>query len=216
MISTTVELTLTAILIGAIGIFSPTRFAFSVVMLSSSNKPWGRAVAFALGSTVVFAVAALIGLLGVQAPGGEGVESTINVVLGMLMIATAVAMVVLRRRGRTLRLAPSGHPHIAAAGLGAGVSIQSFGRLLILLAGGYRLGAIADAPVPALASTGLMILVWQAPIWGPMLLYIFRRERFDALERRARPAIERMEDSIYGALAVGAVGIWLLVLGLTG
>ena len=216
MISTTVELTLTAILIGAIGIFSPTRFAFSVVMLSSSSKPWGRAVAYALGSTTVFALAALIGLLGVQAPGAEGVESTVNVVLGMVMIATAVAMLVMRRRGRTLSLAPTGHPHMAAAGLGAGVSIQSFGRLLILLAGGYRLGAISGAPIPALAATGLMILVWQAPIWGPMLLFIFRRERFDALERRARPAIERMEDSVYGALAVGAVGIWLLIGGLAG
>ena len=63
----TLELALTAILVGAIGIFSPTRLALSVVMLTSETRPWGRAIAYLIGGTAVFAAAALIGLLGVQA-----------------------------------------------------------------------------------------------------------------------------------------------------
>lgn len=39
------ELALTAILIGAIGIFSPTRLSLSVLMLTSATAPWGRALA---------------------------------------------------------------------------------------------------------------------------------------------------------------------------
>ena len=72
MIPGPLELVLTAILFGAIGAFSPTRLALSVVMLTSATKPWGRAIAYVIGSTAVFAVAALIGVLGVQAAGLSG------------------------------------------------------------------------------------------------------------------------------------------------
>jgi hypothetical protein len=85
----------------------------------------------------------------------------------------------------------------------------------VLLAGGYRLGLISDTFV-ALGAIGLMILIWQIPVWGPMAIYVFRRGRFDALEERARPALDRIEGGVWGALIVGAVGIWMLLLGLTG
>ena len=53
------ELFLTAMLVGAIGIFSPTRLALSVLMLTSATAPWRRAFAYAIGSTAVFALAAI-------------------------------------------------------------------------------------------------------------------------------------------------------------
>ena len=214
MIPGTVELLLTAIIVGAVGIFSPTRLAVSVLMLSSSSRPWGRALAYLVGSTAVFAVAALIGLLGVEAAGLRGAAPEVNIVLGTVMICVAVSMVVAQRRRRNRPPQSSRHPVLAAGGIGAGVAFQSFGRLLLLLAAGFRIGALTRNPVPAMVAIGVMILIWQAPVWSPMLLYAFRRERFDALTRRAQPAIDRLEDGVVGALAVGLVGAWILVQGL--
>jgi hypothetical protein len=210
------EAILTAILIGAIGIFSPTRAALSVVMLAGPVAPWPRALALLLGSTLVFGVAAIIGLLGVHAPGIGGTSPTVNIVLGLTMIVVAGSMLVVhRRRMNDPDPQPATHPVLKAFGVGIGVAIQSFGRLLVLLAGGYRLGLISDTFV-ALGAIGLMIFIWQIPVWGPMAIYVFRRGRFDALEERARPALDRIEGGVWGALIVGAVGIWMLLLGLTG
>ena len=39
-----------------------------------------------------------------------------------------------------------------------------------------------------------------------MLLFVFWRERFDALAKRAQPAIDRIEEGIVGVLIVGLVG----------
>jgi len=208
------ELALTAILIGAIGIFSPARLALSVLMLTSASAPWGRALAFTIGSTAVFAVASIIGLLGVQAAGFRGVAPGVNVILGIVMIGVAISMVAVHRRRQDLPIQASRHPVLAAAGIGAGVAIQSFGRLLVLLAGGYRIGSLTDSFVVGLALVGLMVAIWQAPVWSPMLLYVFSRERFDALAQRAQPAIDRIEEGVVGAIIVGLVGAWILVQGL--
>ncbi len=208
------ELALTAILIGAIGIFSPSRLALSVLMLTSATAPWGRALAYAIGSTAVFAVASIIGLLGVEAAGLRGVAPGVNIALGIVMIGVAISMVVVHRRRQDLPAEASRHPVLAAAGVGAGVAVQSFGRLLVLLAGGFRIGTLTDGFVPGLAFVGLMLAIWQAPVWSPMLLYVFWRERFDALARRAQPAIDRIEEGIVGAIIVGLVGAWILIQGL--
>jgi hypothetical protein len=208
------ELLLTAVLIGAIGIFSPTRLALSALMLTSATAPWGRALAYMIGSTAVFAVAAVIGLLGVEAAGIRGVAPGVNIVLGIVMIGVAASMVIVHRRRQDLPIQPSRHPVLSAAGVGAGVAIQSFGRLLVLLAGGYRIGALTDGFVPGLALVGLMVAIWQVPVWSPMLLYVFWRERFDALAMRAQPAIDRIEEGIVGAVVVGLVGAWILIQGL--
>ena len=210
------ELLLTAILIGAVGIFSPTRLALSVLMLTSATAPWRRALAYAAGSTAVFAVAAIIGLLGVEAAGFRGVAPAVNIVLGTVMIGVAVSMAVIHRRRQDLPIQEARHPVLAASGVGAGVAIQSFGRLLVLLAGGYRIGTLTDGLVPGLAFVGLMLAIWQAPVWSPMLLYVFWRERFDALAQRAQPAIDRIEEGVVGAIIVGAVGAFILVQGLLG
>jgi hypothetical protein len=210
------ELALTAILIGAIGIFSPTRLALSVLMLTSATAPWGRALAYAAATTAVFAVASVIGLLGVEAAGFGGAAPGVNIVLGVVMIGVALSMVVVHRRRQNVPIQASRHPVLAAAGVGAAVAIQSFGRLLVLLAGGFRIGALTDGLVTGLAFMGLMLAIWQTPVWSPMLLYVFWRERFDALARRAQPAIDRIEEGIVGAVIVGLVGAWILIQGLLG
>ena len=215
MIPGPLELVLTAIVFGAIGAFSPTRLALSVVMLTSDTAPWGRAIAYLIGSTAVFAAAALIGLLGVQAAGLAGADPRVNIVLGATMIGAAIFMVVGKRRRKNLPPQASSHPVLAAAGIGAGVAFQSFGRLLVIVAGGYRIGALTRGPVPGLALVGLMIFIWQAPVWSPMLLYILRRKRFDALARRVQPAIDKIEDGATGAILVALVGALILVEGLT-
>ncbi|HEY6608708.1 MAG TPA: hypothetical protein VI277_05875 [Candidatus Limnocylindria bacterium] len=208
------EAVLTAMLIGAIGIFSPTRAALSIVMLAGPVAPWPRALALLLGSTLVFAVAAIIGLLGVQASGVGEASPTVNIVLGLTLIVVAGSMLVVhRRRMNDPDPQPASHPVLKAFGVGIGVAIQSFGRLLVLLAGGYRLGLITE-PIVALGAIGIMILVWQVPVWGPMAIYVFNRNRFDALEQRARPALDRIEGGVWGAVIVGAVGAWMLLLGL--
>ena len=209
------ELVLTAILFGAIGAFSPTRLALSVVMLTSETAPWGRAIAYLIGSTAIFATAAIIGLLGVEAAGLRGVDPRVNIVVGTIMIGAAISMVIGQRRRKNLPPQPSSHPVLAAAGIGAGVAFQSFGRLLVLVAGGYRIGALTRGPATGLALVGLMILIWQAPVWSPMLLYVVRRKRFDALARRVQPAIDKIEDGAAGAILVALVGAWILFEGLT-
>jgi hypothetical protein len=47
-------------------------------------------------------------------------------------------------------------------------------------------------------------------------LVIFRRPRFDALARRARPAIDRAQGGWYGAALIAAFGIYLIYRGLQG
>ncbi len=211
------EAVLTAVLIGAIGIPSPTRAAVTAVMLTNATAPWARALGFAIGSTLVFGAVALIGLLGVEAPGLEGASPTVNTILGLVMIGAAVAMLVVRRRRmRDPDPQPTSHPMLKATGIGAGVAVQSFGRLLVLLAGGYRIGVVTDLFVVGLATTALMITVWQAPVWGPMALYVFNRPEFDKLQRRASPALDRIEGGVWGAVIVGVVGTWMLFLGVTG
>ena len=83
------------------------------------------------------------------------------------------------------------------------------------MTGGYRIGALTRGPVPGLAFVGLMIFIWQAPVWSPMLLYVLRRKRFDALARRVQPAIDKIEDGATGAILVALVGAWILFEGLT-
>ncbi len=213
MIDRSFELFLTAILFGAIGAFSPTRLAMSVVLLTSDSAPWPRALAYALGSTAVFAVVALLGVLGVQAA-GLAAAGTISVALGLIMIGVAIFMAVQHQRRSTLPPQPPRHTLASAAGLGAGMAIQSFGRLLVLLAGGYRIGQLSDTMISGLGFAAIMIAVWQVSVWGPMVLYVFRRPRFDALADRARPALDRIEGSLAGAIVVGAVGVLVLVEGL--
>lgn len=213
MSSETLEAALTAVLIGAIGIFSPTRLALSVLMLTSTTAPWRRALAYTVGTTAVFAVASVIGLLGVEAAGFRGVAPGVNIVLGIVMIGVAISMVVVHRRRQNLPVRASRHPMLAAAGLGAAVAIQSFGRLLVLLAGGFRIGTLTNGIVTGLVFVGLMLAIWQAPVWSPMLLYVFRRDRFDALAARAQPAIDRIEEGVAGAIIVGLVGAWILIQG---
>ena len=214
MSADSIEAPLTAILIGAIGIFSPTRLALSVLMLRSATAPWGRALAYALATTAVFAVASIIGLLGVEAAGFRGAAPGVNIVLGVVMIGVAASMVVIHRRRQNVQIQEARHPVLAAAGVGAAVAIQSFGRLLVLLAGGYRIGTLTEGWLVGLAFVGLMLAIWQTPVWSPMLLYVFRRARFDAMAARAQPAIDRIEEGVAGAIIVGAVGVWILIQGL--
>ena len=148
------ELGLTAILFGAIGIFSPTRLALSVLMLTSKTNPWGRALAYTAATTAVFAVASVIGLLGVEAAGFGGVAPGVNIVLGVVMLGVAISMVVIHRRRQNVPIQASRHPMLAAAGVGAAVAVQSFGRLLVLLAGGFRIGSLTGGPSAASPSWG--------------------------------------------------------------
>jgi hypothetical protein len=48
------------------------------------------------------------------------------------------------------------------------------------------------------------------------VVVIFRRPRFDALARRARPAIDRAQGRWYGAALIAAFGIYLIYRGLQG
>jgi hypothetical protein len=210
------NLLLTAIVFGAIGIFSPTRVALAVMMLAGETAPWARALAYAAGSTAVFGAVVIVGLLGFQTPGLRDASSIVNIVLGLIMVGAAAAMVIIDRRRRERPPRPPSRSLLSAAGIGAAVSVQSFGRLLILLAGAYRLGSLGAPLAPSMTSGALMLAIWQTPIWAPMLLYVFRRERFDALAQRARPALDRIEGGIVGALLVAAVGILLLLEGLLG
>ena len=204
------QLTLTAIAFGAVGVFSPTRAALVVLMLTNPDAPWPRAISYAVGTTVIFAAAVLLGLAGVEVAGRDG-DRIIGLVLGLLMIIAAVVMFVQQRRRGDLPRAPSSHPLMAAFGVGAGVAFQSFGRLLLLVAGGYRLGQVGASTVTSISFAALLLLIWQAPVWGPMLIYVFRRERFDALERRVRPALDRIEGGPLGAIVVGVVGLLLVL-----
>jgi hypothetical protein len=215
MIDRTLELFLVTVLFGAIGVVSATRFALSVLMLASKTAPWPRALGFATGSTAIFAVAALIGLLGVQVPDDRDAPR-FDIALGGVMIVVAVAMLVVQRRPRPVDPQPARHPFLSAAGIGAGVAFQSFGRLLILVAGGFRIGELSDNVVTGLTAVAVMISIWQAPVWGPMALYVFRRARFDALADRARPALDRVESGPFGAIVVAAVGAYLVIRGLQG
>ena len=215
MIPGPLELVLTAIVFGAIGAFSPTRLALSVVMLTSETAPVGT------GHRLPDREHRGLRGCGPDRPAGRpgcrppGADPRVNIVLGSIMIGAAIFMVVGERRRKNLPPQPSSHPVLAAAGIGAGVAFQSFGRLLVIVAGGYRIGALTRGPVPGLALVGLMIFIWQAPVWSPMLLYILRRKRFDALARRVQPAIDKIEDGATGAILVALVGALILVEGLT-
>jgi Sap, sulfolipid-1-addressing protein len=215
MFDSTAELVLVTVLFGAIGVVSASRFALSVLMLANKTAPWPRALGFATGTTAVFAAAALLGLLGVQIPEDRDAPR-VDIFLGGLMILVAVAMLVAQRRPRPVDPQPAKHPFLSSAGIGAGVAFQSFGRLLILVAGGFRIGELSDSIVTGLSAVAIMIAIWQAPVWGPMALYVFRRPRFDALAERARPALDRVESGPFGAIVVAIVGAYLLIRGLQG
>jgi hypothetical protein len=216
-VNQTLELALTSVLFGAVGILSPTRAALTVLMLTSRVRPWGRAIGFAVGSTLVFAMTALIGLLGMTASDVRD-DARINIVIGLVLIAAAAGMAVVHRRRTQLEepKAVPRHPILSAFGVGAGVSFQSTGRLFILLAGGFRIGQLAGSAVEATVFLVLMLGLWQTPVWGTMVLSLAQPERFAALERRARPALDRIESGIIGAVIVGAFGAWFLLRGLLG
>lgn len=216
MFDTTLELVLTVLVFGGIGVVSATRLALAVVMLTHPTQAWPRALGFAAGTTVVFTAPALIGLLGVQVPPDRAAQSTVDIILGAIILAVAVAMTVQRQRAKGIEPQPSRRPFLAAAGVGAGVAFQSFGRLFVLLAGGYRIGILSDSTLTALSATAAMVAIWQTPVWGPMLLYVFRRPRFDALAQRARPALDRVESGPLASILMAAIGIYLIIRGLQG
>ena len=102
---------------------------------------------------------------------------------------------------------------LSAFGVGVGVSFQSTGRLFVLLAGGYRIGVLADSISQALFYAAIMIAIWQGSIWLLMLMSVFMPERFAAVERRARPALDRIENGVIGIVIVALLGAWLLYVG---
>lgn len=211
--SSTLELFVTSVIFGAVGLLSPTRAAMAVVMLTKKTLAWPRAIAYLAGSTLVFGIASVIGLLGVQA--GGGAQSTLTVIAGIAMLGVAAGMTIVHRR-RPADPDPDAepnHPMLSAFGVGVGVSFQSTGRLFVLLAGGYRIGVLAESVPEALIFAGIMIAIWQAPIWGLMLLSVFMPERFAAVERRARPALDRIENGVIGIIIVAALGAWLIYVG---
>jgi hypothetical protein len=209
-VNTTFELVATAIVFGGIGAISASRAALSMLMLTSATRPWARAIAYVAGSTLVFAAALLVGVLGVEATGRVR-QDRVDAVLGVAMIGVAVILLVLERRRRGLPRPPSGHPVLSAFGIGLAVALQSIGRLFILVAGGYRLGALTNDLLVVAGYGTLLLVIWQASVWVPMAIFVFWRERFDALERRLRPAIDRIEEGPAGAIAVGIVGVLLLI-----
>lgn len=210
----TIELLATALVFGIVGVISPTRTAMAVVMLTSRVHAWPRAVAYAVGSTAVFAIAAILGLLGVQASGLDA-QVPITIALGFALVGVGIGMAVSQRRNADRPATDPSHPLLSAAGVGVGVSIQAPGRLLVLLAGGYRIGDLADTATAAIGFSALMLAVWQVPIWGTMALAVFQPDRFEAIERRARPALDRVEGGILGAVLVAAVGVLLVWRGLS-
>jgi hypothetical protein len=219
VISDLTALFLTAIVFGAIGVVSATRFALSALMLTDQTAAWARALGFAVGTTVVFAIAAVLGTLGVEIPGAGSPSPTVNLIPGITMVVAAGVMLLMRRRQMAdpdADTGPSRHPTLASAGLGAGVALQSVGRLLILVGAGYRIGTLARTPTEAIGAIALMLVIWQVPVWAPMALYVFRRDRFDALAARARPALDRIEGGIFGVVLIAAVGVFFIILGLTG
>lgn len=209
-----VELVATAIVFGLVGIVSPTRTAMTVLMLTSRVQAWARSVAYAIGSTAVFAVAAILGLLGVQASGFDA-QVPITIALGFALVGVGVGMAISQRRNADRAPTDPRHPLLSAAGVGVGVSIQAPGRLLVLLAGGYRIGDLAGSAPVALGISALMLAVWQVPIWGTMLLALVRPTGFEAIERRARPALDRVENGVLGAVLIALVGVLLVLRGLT-
>ena len=208
MIDNTVELVLTAVVFGLIGVFSPTRFAFQVMMLAGDRR-WLRASWFLVGSTIVFAVPSILGLLGVAA-GLPNESSTFDLYLGVGLLVIGGLMLVRSRSSADRPPQPPRHPVLGALLAGVGVSIQSPGRLLVLLAGGYRIGALANSGLVGLAYIGLMLAIWQVPVWGPMALFVFRHDRFAALERRARPALDRVESGVVGGVLIAFLGAVLV------
>lgn len=204
------ELTLTAIGFGLIGAFSATRFAMTVLMLTSEEQPWPRAVAFLAGSTVAFGIVLLLGVLGMQAV-SESEQQAIALWLGIVFIVIALVMGFARVRRRPMPHVIADRPRMAAFGIGVGVSVQSVGRLLILLAGGSRIGALAGSATVALAFAGLLLLIWQTAIWGTMVVQVVWPSRFAALERRARPVLDHLEGGITGAVLVGLVGLFMVI-----
>jgi hypothetical protein len=204
------ELTLTAIGFGLIGAFSATRLAMTVLMLTSEEQPWARAVAYLAGSTVAFGIVLLLGVLGMQAV-SESEQQAIALWLGIIFVVIALVMGFARVRRRPMPHVIADRPRMAAFGIGMGVSVQSVGRLLILLAGGSRIGALAASATVALAFAGLLLLVWQASIWGTMVVQVVWPSRFAALERRARPVLDHLEGGITGAVLVGLVGLFMVI-----
>jgi len=213
-VSSTLELLLTSIVFGAVGLLSPTRAAMTVVMLTSKTLAWGRALAYLAGSTLVFGIAAVIGLFGVQA--GGGAQSALTIVAGLAMIGVAAGMTIVHRRRPAEPDPEPRHPMLSAFGVGVGVSFQSTGRLFVLLAGGYRIGVLADSVTVALIYAGIMIAIWQGSIWLLMLMSVFMPDRFAAVERRARPALDRIENGVIGIVIVALLGAWLLYIGVRG
>ena len=211
----TIELIATALVFGIVGVVSPTRTAMTVLMLTSRVQAWPRAVAYAIGSTVVFAIAAILGLLGVQASGLDA-QVPITIALGFVLVGVGIGMAISQRRNADRPQTDPRHPLLSAAGVGVGVSIQAPARLLVLLAGGYRIGDLAGSAPVAVGFSALMLAVWQVPIWGTMLLALAQPDRFEAIERRARPALDRVEGGVVGAVLVAAVGVLLVIRGVTG
>ena len=214
MFNDTLELALTSVVFGLVGIVSPTRTGMTVLMLTSRVRPWARAVAFAIGSTAIFGIVVVLGLLGVQAT-SINMQVPVTIALGFTLVGVGVGMVISRRRRPDEEPVDPKHPLLSAAGIGVGVSIQAPGRLIVLIAGGYRIGDLAGSATAALTFAGVMLAIWQVPIWGTMLLSLLMPDRFEQLERRARPALDRVESGPWGAVLVAAVGILLVVRGLT-
>ncbi|HLM31658.1 MAG TPA: GAP family protein [Solirubrobacterales bacterium] len=198
---------------------NPAVISIVVLLLTASDRPLPRAIAFVAGFALVLVALGVVGLLLFRSSRetfgtGGALFAWLDIVLGVVMLAGA-AVTYLRRNAATGgadRLLGRMRP-AAFVGVGAAFMVTNTSAIVAYLP---LLREIAIAPVShaeravALALSDLVIV---APIAGPVLI----RLAAPRSSERALGAIRRFLDRFGYLIAIavfGAIGGFLLIRGL--
>ena len=196
---------------------SPLLLVGQVLTLTSPGSGLRRGWCFALGSALVVAVWAVLGLatgaaLPARSSGPDPVSACLHLVLAIVLVVIGIEMLQRPEPQKVAPTAPVAHPLRGSFLLGLGLMAANLTSLVLFLPAIQDVARSGVAPIPRALMVGLVSLITLLPCLGPLLALVLSgssgRRRLVALSSWS----ERHQRQINAALCFG-FGVFLTISG---
>ncbi len=156
---------------------SPTILAVAVLILGSPNRPRFRMAVFGVGALAVLLAVGIVGLVALthtvsKAAHQSDAEATVDLVLGLVLLALAVRTVLRHPKPSSPAHSPSKKTGIAETlGLGVVMMATNFSTLVLFIAALKEIDIAKVGPFNEAIALTILIVFAMLPILLPMAFY---------------------------------------------